>query len=401
MDEPIVSILIPVYNGANYLRFAIESALNQTYQKCEVIIINDGSNDDDATKKIALSYGNKIRYLEKDNGGVASALNYGLRSMNGDFVSWLSHDDEFMSYKVSCQLKTIQETGDENTIAQGNYNIFSVETKKNVTTCFHQYYPMFLLNNSIFAFLWLETHFSNLLFHYKHFDRIGVFDESLLTAQDQMMQFKLLRGQKTAFCTKPVSMVRIHADSGTNKMRELLFKENRKLYLEMISQLTETEYNEIFGSKSILYCHINAILKSMGSGDEFFVVEKLLKSSITTEKNVGETSTDIKTMMKENIVIFGAGQYGCRILYELQARGIYPLYFIDNNIEKAGSIVHGLPCHKVEYIDGCKDICVIIAQKMYTNAYSQIKQMNIKKILLKEDIDAVLINNVPNNVPNI
>ena len=63
--SPLVSIIIPVFNGSNYLDQSIESALAQTYKDCEVLVINDGSNDNSQTKNIALKYGNKIRYFER------------------------------------------------------------------------------------------------------------------------------------------------------------------------------------------------------------------------------------------------------------------------------------------------------------------------------------------------
>ena len=66
--NPKVSIVIPVYNGRNYMRDAIDSALAQTYKNIEVIVINDGSNDNGETDKIAKSYGNRIRYFSKENG---------------------------------------------------------------------------------------------------------------------------------------------------------------------------------------------------------------------------------------------------------------------------------------------------------------------------------------------
>ncbi len=85
--NPLVSIIIPVYNGSNYVKEAIDSALAQTYKNIEVIVVNDGSTDN--TEKIVKSYGDKIRYFYKENGGVASALNLAIENSKGEYISWL------------------------------------------------------------------------------------------------------------------------------------------------------------------------------------------------------------------------------------------------------------------------------------------------------------------------
>ncbi len=87
--RPLVSIVIPVHNGSNYLNQAIDSALNQTYQRCEVLVINDGSSDGGKSEQIAKSYGDKVRYYAKENGGVSTALNLGIEKMRGSYFSWL------------------------------------------------------------------------------------------------------------------------------------------------------------------------------------------------------------------------------------------------------------------------------------------------------------------------
>ena len=91
---PKVSIVIPAYNASNYLSEAIDSALKQTYENIEIIVINDGSGDDGATRQIALSYGDKIRYYEKENGGSSSALNLGIVDMTGEWFSWGHFDTQ-------------------------------------------------------------------------------------------------------------------------------------------------------------------------------------------------------------------------------------------------------------------------------------------------------------------
>lgn len=115
-DLPLVSIVIPVYNGANFMKEAIDSALNQTYENIEVLVINDGSKDDGETEKIALSYGDKIRYFYKENGGVSSALNFGIREMKGEYFSWLSHDDAYFPEKVSSQVESLQRYKNKNIV---------------------------------------------------------------------------------------------------------------------------------------------------------------------------------------------------------------------------------------------------------------------------------------------
>ena len=106
--NPKVSIVIPVYNGSNYLKDAIDSALSQTYNNLEIIVVNDGSNDEGKTKAIAEPYGNKIIYLEKENGGASSALNLAIKKMTGDYFSWLSHDDMYYPNKISRQVEELQ-----------------------------------------------------------------------------------------------------------------------------------------------------------------------------------------------------------------------------------------------------------------------------------------------------
>ena len=114
---PRVCIVIPVYNGANYLSQAIDSALAQTYSNLEILVINDGSSDDGATDAIAKSYGEKIRYFNKPNGGVSSALNLGIEKMKGEYFSWLSHDDLYEPSKIEKEIEALAKVENrDNTI---------------------------------------------------------------------------------------------------------------------------------------------------------------------------------------------------------------------------------------------------------------------------------------------
>ncbi len=113
MYQPLISIVIPVYNGGEFLREAIDSALSQTYPNREVLVVNDGSDDGGVSRETALSYGDRVRYFEKSNGGVSSALNLAVANMRGEWFCWLSHDDVYLPHKLECQAKQLRALLDE------------------------------------------------------------------------------------------------------------------------------------------------------------------------------------------------------------------------------------------------------------------------------------------------
>lgn len=107
--SPTVSIVMPVYNGENYLAQALESALGQTYRDMEIIVVDDGSKD--STPDIAQSFGEPVRYVRQENAGVGAAVNRGIRSARGRYFAWLSHDDLFAPEKVAAQVRALEGAG--------------------------------------------------------------------------------------------------------------------------------------------------------------------------------------------------------------------------------------------------------------------------------------------------
>ena len=97
-----VSVVIPVYNGARFVRDAIESVFAQTMPALELIVVDDGSTDE--TPEILGAYGDRIRVLRKPNGGVASARNAGTALARGEFVAFLDADDVWLPEKLARQM---------------------------------------------------------------------------------------------------------------------------------------------------------------------------------------------------------------------------------------------------------------------------------------------------------
>jgi glycosyltransferase involved in cell wall biosynthesis len=95
------SLIMPVYNGKPYFKQALESAINAIGPEDEIIVIEDGSTDG-GVKSIVNCYANnaQIEYFSKSNGGVATALNFGLEKSSNEIFSWLSHDDLYLPNRL-------------------------------------------------------------------------------------------------------------------------------------------------------------------------------------------------------------------------------------------------------------------------------------------------------------
>src|SRR5438270_1402157 len=109
---PLVSFIVPVFNGEKYLKESLDSVFAQTYHNWELIIINDGSTD--CTEKIILKYDdNRIRYfLNAENKGIIFSLNKGLREASGSFIARLDADDIALPFRIEHQVKFLLENTD-------------------------------------------------------------------------------------------------------------------------------------------------------------------------------------------------------------------------------------------------------------------------------------------------
>jgi glycosyltransferase involved in cell wall biosynthesis len=218
---PLVSIVIPVFNGSNYLKQAIESALSQDYQNIEIIVVNDGSIDIGATEQIALSFGNKIRYFSKENGGVATALNLAIGVMHGDYFSWLSHDDIYYSDKISKQVNYLQKIK-QDVILYSDYDFIDyagnyIKTQLNPSGKSEDFKKSLLISHPINGCTVLIPRFI--------FDKVGLFNESMRTTQDYDMWFRMADKYEFHHMKDILIKSRLHSEQGVNAYTELHIRE--------------------------------------------------------------------------------------------------------------------------------------------------------------------------------
>ena len=101
MKKPLVSVIIPVYNGEKYVEQALESVFKQDYQPFEVIVVDDGSTD--RTAQIIGKYDN-VQYIYQTNQGVATARNTGIENSRGELIAFLDADDCWAPNKLNIQV---------------------------------------------------------------------------------------------------------------------------------------------------------------------------------------------------------------------------------------------------------------------------------------------------------
>jgi len=108
--QPLISVIIAVYNGGSYIAQAIESVLAQSWKNMEIIVINDGSTDE--TARIVTAYGDRIIYHFQKNQGQGAARNTGISMAKGEFIAFLDADDLWMPDKLSQQMALLQQHPD-------------------------------------------------------------------------------------------------------------------------------------------------------------------------------------------------------------------------------------------------------------------------------------------------
>ncbi|MDE7334057.1 MAG: glycosyltransferase [Lachnospiraceae bacterium] len=113
-EKPCISVIVPVYNGQDYLRACIESIVGQTYGNLEVIIVNDGSSDKtgDLCRSLAGEYEN-IQIIETNDEGVSTARNAGLDKIRGEFVTFVDADDRILPDMIEKLYYCMTDTGSD------------------------------------------------------------------------------------------------------------------------------------------------------------------------------------------------------------------------------------------------------------------------------------------------
>ncbi len=222
---PLVSVVIPAYNSARFLGEAIESVLQQTYPRIEIILVDDGSTDE--TAEIARSY--PVQYIYQPNRGISAARNAGIARAQGKYVLFLDHDDRLLPEGVKTGVKLLEDHP-ECAVAVGEHRYIGADGTpigySNKRAAGRDHYRMLLEHNFI------ETPCSA-LHRRSGLAMTGAFDESVQGAEDFELYLRTARQSTWIAHEEPVAEYRLHESSTSRDAEKMLVVSYRVLEMEL------------------------------------------------------------------------------------------------------------------------------------------------------------------------
>lgn len=244
---PLVSVVLPVYNGMRFLAEAVESILNQTYTEIELIVVNDGSSD--ASAKFLRDHqeqDSRIRYLEHaQNRGIAAAYNTGISACRGRFIAFHEQDDLSVPHRISWEMHYIKESGAALISSRVGW--------MNEQAQIYYYWPPDLNENEI----WVPSkeRYFELLIHQTRIanattllDRESIHPEDLIfdeqfrrSGQDWDLHLRLIKKYSIMRLCDPLVYMRRYKDHiSATTQRMNVFKDNRRLLVKHTKLNTRT-----------------------------------------------------------------------------------------------------------------------------------------------------------------
>ena len=215
---PMISVVIPTYNNANFIGAAVESVLGQSVKPTEIIVVDDGSAD--ATNEVLKRYLDSIQYLRQPNSGPSAARNRGIAAAQGELVAFLDADDTWVPDKLEAQLKCLEAQPDVS-LVHSNYWRLDMSTGEVTLPGQFDIFEGDCYRN----FFWRNgVQISSVLVRKECLARVGRFDENIRRAstEDYDLWFRLARYYQFAYIKTPLIFYRHHTTNATRDRIPLL-----------------------------------------------------------------------------------------------------------------------------------------------------------------------------------
>lgn len=258
--QPLVSILLPCYNAEKYLKYSLDSILNQDYKNLEILCINDGSTD--STLEILTAYKSsdqRIVIIDNEiNLGLIGSLNKALKLVKGDYFARMDADDYSTSDRISKQVSFMRLASDVDLVSSA-YNYFLIDNKKGA------YVPSIASSPNALKFLSLFctplTHASVLgkssLIH----KGLYVYNNDYPYAEDYELFSRLAWSNvKVSTMKESLYWVRLHRESVSVKYNDVQFQTNLKIVERNIYNFIKVSVDLDDSLKGLLVCRVDSVI---------------------------------------------------------------------------------------------------------------------------------------------
>jgi glycosyltransferase involved in cell wall biosynthesis len=216
-SNPLVSVIIPAYNAARFIRGAVESVFDQGYSPLELIVVDDGSTD--GTADVLAPYHSRLRYVAQANQGIGGARNRGIQEAQGDLIAFLDADDQWLPGKLDQQVRCLQA---QPHVGLVHTDILYWDDATGVCCrrerSRHEYvgrcYTRLFWRNAVNS--------STPLIRRACIDQVGGFSSDVLYMEDWDFYLRLARHFQFAYVNEPLARYRLH-DHNVSK-REVLMR---------------------------------------------------------------------------------------------------------------------------------------------------------------------------------
>jgi glycosyltransferase involved in cell wall biosynthesis len=323
---PLVSIVLPVYNGEKYLTESLDSVLSQTYQNWELVIINDGSTD--GTENLILNYQDKrIKYLKNDgNKGIIFSLNRGIQESKGVYIARLDADDIALPFRIEKQVEFLSDNLDY--VLCGSY-FQTIDSKgkllKTVT------FPS--NNRDAQSYLLLHNCFCHsAIMMRSHIAKELKYDEKFQVCEDYDLWYRISRVGKILNLPVVAILYRVHDSNMSTRKSEIMFAHVNKINKRILDDLG------IKYSETELDAHSNALCYNASffrNPDTIDILENWIMKLYSYLKKNGNYNDSLcyKILIEKWIVItYNSRNYKKMLFNRLVL--VHPSVYLNNLIRK-------------------------------------------------------------------
>jgi glycosyltransferase involved in cell wall biosynthesis len=271
MTPGLVSVVIPSYNYAHFVTEAVDSALAQTYERLEIIVIDDGSTDD--TLSVLAPYGDRVRYVYQENQGLSGARNTGIRAAEGELIALLDADDAWHPHKLELQAAYLRqhpevglvgaslftdrrlcwpEIGDLSGVAADTYRLEELVGKM-------RFGP------------------SSAVMRRRCLDEVGLFDPTLRCVEDRDLWVRFASRFRVAMLHAPLLWYRQHPASLSTKAATMEETERRVL-TRLFAEVPALRGRRLLRRKTFSQAAYASAQVNAGTGESWPALRRVLRS---------------------------------------------------------------------------------------------------------------------------